>query len=385
MADTRAIKRVAIVMAGGSGERFWPLSRQLRPKQLLCLSGGQKSLLAEAVARIAPLIPPEDVYIATARHLAEPIRAARVGVPDENVIAEPCKRNTAGCLAYATAHLLARYASADTPPESEALQNRLSVAVLTADQVIGDEDTFRATVDTALSAAYTEAALTTIGVVPTHPDTGYGYIQIPEDGTPLPAYSTGIAVYPVSAYHEKPNAERAQQFIDSDRFFWNSGMFFWTVSTFLSELEAATPELAQATLDMAQAMCAADEAGIEACFKQLDNVSIDIALMEKTRKVLVVRAEFPWDDVGTWPALDRTFDHDEAGNVVVGDPVTLDCRDCVVYVDRESGRDKAVAVLGAEDLIVVVTDDAVLVAPKERAQDIKRAVSALKERGARQV
>ena len=385
MADAPPVKRVAIVMAGGSGERFWPLSRQLRPKQLLSLSGGQDSLLAEAVARIAPLIPPEDVYIATARHLVEPIRAARVGVPDENVIAEPCKRNTAGCLAYATARLLARYASAATPPESEVLQSRLSVAVLTSDQVVGDNDIFRATVDTALSAAHAEAALAVVGVVPTHPDTGYGYIQIPEDDTPLPAYGTDIAVFPVSAFHEKPDTERAQQYMDSGRFFWNSGMFFWTVSTFLSELQTATPELAQATLDMAQAMHAGNEAAVETRFEQLDNVPIDIALMEKARKVLVIKAAFPWDDVGTWPALDRTFDHDEAGNVVVGDPVALDCRECIVYVDRESGSDKAVAVLGAEGLVVVVTDDAVLVAPKDRAQDIKHAVTALKERGSQQV
>lgn len=377
MTDAPKLKRVAIIMAGGSGERFWPLSRQLRPKQLLCLGGGQKSLLAEAVARIAPLIRPEDVYVATARHLVEPIRAAGVGVPDENVIAEPCKRNTAGCLAYATAHLLARYGAE--------VHDRLAVAVLTADQVIGEEDTFRATVDAALCAAHAEDALATIGVVPTHPDTGYGYIQIAEDGAPLPTYDQGVAVYAVSAFHEKPDAERAQLFIDSGRFFWNSGMFFWTVSTFLRELEAATPELAQATLDMAEAMRAQDETGVEARFEQLDNVPIDIALMEKARKVLVVRAQFPWDDVGTWPALDRTFEHDAAGNVAVGDPVTVDCRDCVVYVDRESGSDKAVVVLGAEELVVVVTDDAVLVAPKDRAQDIKQAVTALKERGAQQV
>jgi mannose-1-phosphate guanylyltransferase len=371
--SSTVIQRVAVIMAGGSGERFWPLSRKDRPKQLLKLTSEQHTMLEEAVLRIAPLIPSEHVYIITGEHLVDPIRKASTGVPPANVLAEPCKRNTSGALAYVTAALLAKY---------RVDAGALSMAVTTADHHIGEPVLFRKTVDAALSAAERDDVLATLGVVPTRPETGYGYIQI-ETGGPTEQTNT-IPVRPVTAFHEKPSRERAEQFIAQGNFFWNSGMFFWRVSTFLAELESARPALATAVRGMRDAMLKGDTAGVRRIFEELDDISIDYALMEKTRRVVMARADFPWDDVGAWPALDRSHAKDHCGNVTLGSPVLIESHNCIVY--NELGADEmAVSVIGAENLVVVVTRDAVLVVPKERAQDVRLAVQELRKRNAAQV
>jgi mannose-1-phosphate guanylyltransferase len=373
MSQPQSIQRVAVIMAGGSGERFWPVSRRLRPKQLLRLTREDQTMLGEAVERISPLIAADHVYIVTGEHLVEPIRTANVGIPDANVIAEPDKRNTAGALAYAAAHLVAKYGGDGS---------LLSMAVLTADHVIGDEDLFRQTVDRAMGAAESHDCLAVLGVQPTRPETGYGYIQIRDDV--IEPAKDGLPIYAVSAFHEKPSAQRAQDFISEGNYYWNSGMFFWKADTFARELETARPEMAEALGKMTQALREADGLTVRAAFESLESISIDYALMEHAKHVLLVPATFPWDDVGAWTSLDRTFTPDENQNVTVGDPVVVDSSDCIVY--NEAGADKmAVAVIGAEHLTVVVTEDAVLVVPKDRAQDVRRAVDELRERGAKQV
>lgn len=374
-------KRVAVVMAGGSGERFWPLSRRLRPKQLLRLTGTGKTMIEESIERLAPLIPAGDIYVATSRALLAPVRAAHPGVPDENVIAEPCKRNTSGCLAYATAHVLAR----EGVGENDDCYGGLSMAVVTADQSIGEPDVFRATVATALDAAEREGALAVIGVVPSRPETGYGYVRTPDDDRPLEGFSEGIRVYRVDGFHEKPDAARAQDFLASGRYLWNAGMFFWRIADFMHELDAACPALSDAVRGMVRAMRAGDEARVERVFEALGDVAIDIALMEKARNVLVVRAVFPWDDVGAWPALERTYAPDAAGNVAVGNTILVDSRHCIVYNDEGSQPERVVALVGVEDMVVVATRDAVLVMPKNRAQDVREAVAGLKRREAAQL
>ncbi len=365
-------------MAGGSGERFWPLSRTTRPKQLLRLTGARQSMLAEAVERISGLIPPEDVYIVTGEHLVESIRAAGVGVPPENVIAEPAKRNTAGCLAYATAYLLAKYGN-DLPLDSAEAQSVLLVAVLTADHLIEGDNEFRVAVETALSAANAEHALVTIGIEPTRPETGYGYIQIPQDKSPFAGYGPPD-VFPVTAFHEKPDAAKAEDYMKSGRFYWNSGMFFWNVADFMRELSQAGPAYASAVGDMARAMRDGRDARMREVFEGLPAGPIDTVLMEKARKVLVVAAPFVWDDVGAWPSLARTQSCDTKGNLVVGEAVAVDSANCIIYNETEPGA-KEVVVVGAHDLVVVVCDDAVLVVSKERAQDIRAAVAEMRRRG----
>jgi mannose-1-phosphate guanylyltransferase len=362
-----------IIMAGGSGERFWPLSRRNHPKQLLKLTSSTRNMLQEAVDRLAPLIPPERILVVTGAHLVDAIVKSGVGVPDENVLAEPCKRNTAGCLIYAAAHILARH---DGDPA------RLSMAVVTADHLIGEPDRFRESVALALAVAENQGMLVTHGIAPTRPETGYGYVQAKTDA-PLHE-ANGLTVYPVAAFHEKPNEEKAEDFINAGNYYWNSGMFFWSLETFLRELEHAQPAMAETTRAMAQAIQDTDQAAAVNLFESLEDISIDYALMEHAEKVATVRTDYPWDDVGAWPSLDRTRGQDDAGNVTHGDPVLVDVRDSIVYNDV--GADNmAVSVIGVDNIIVVVSEDGVLVVPKDEAQHVRKAVSELKDRGADQV
>jgi mannose-1-phosphate guanylyltransferase len=360
------MERYGIIMAGGSGTRFWPVSRQRRPKQLLRLSRADKTMLQEAVDRIAPLIPPENVYVATALHLVDPIRAARTGIPDANVIGEPCKRNTAGCLAFAAAHLLARTGGDGADA---------AMAVLTADHLIGEAAVFRDDVTTALETAESGEALVTIGIPPSRPEAGYGHIEVPEAPP-----AGGVAA--VLRFHEKPDRATAEQYTASGRFFWNSGMFFWRVSAFLGELDGATPAHSNAARAIAKALQAGDSNAVQSTFEALEDISIDYALMEKGKNVRMVRARFPWDDVGAWDALERALPRDGKGNVSVGDPILIDARDNIVY-NEPGAADMAVAVIGVEGLVVVASPDGVLVVPKGRAQDVKKAVEALKAGGGR--
>ena len=364
--------RAAVIMAGGSGERFWPLSRQLRPKQLLKLNSPDKTMLEESVTRLAPMIPAERIYIVTSRELVAPIRAAEY-IPSENVLGEPAKRNTTGALVYAAAQLLSRH---------EGSPDGISMAVVTADHAIGEPELFRRTVDAALSVGEEHNGLVTMGIAPTRPETGYGYIQA-DESTVLDA-PNGAVAHPVKAFHEKPNREVAESFIEKGGHYWNSGMFFWKISSFLTEMDRVRPEFARLTLEIADALREGDDAKADALFHSIESISIDYSLMEHAKNVHVIKASFPWDDVGAWTAMDRSHEHDVDGNVTVGDPVLADTRDCIVV--NEAGADKiAVSVVGAEGLVVVVTDDGVLVIPKDRAQDVRHAVAILKARKAKQV
>lgn len=357
------MKRFAVIMAGGSGERFWPASRQARPKQLLRLTDERRSMLEEAIDRIAPLVPTENVIVATNEILAGPIAEAIPRLPRENVIAEPAKRNTAACLALAAAHLSRRIGEhADA-----------SMAVLTADHRITDEERFRETVALALDFAEANDALVTIGVVPTRPETGYGYIEVAEKASGGPP-----RVRPVARFLEKPDLGTARRFATSGHHLWNSGMFFWRISSFLSGLERHMPDLARATAEM-RADLASGSGRLPAIFSGLDDVSIDVGLMERAGNVHVAPATFPWDDVGAWDALARTRTPDAQGNVADPGTVLIDARDCIVY--NAAGDAMAVAIVGAAGLVVAPTPDAVLVCDRERAQDVKRAVAALRERG----
>ena len=317
-------------------------------------------MLEEAICRIEPLIPRENVVIATSEILAEPIRAAIPSLPPQNVLAEPEKKNTAACLALAAAFLEKEHGD----------PSDLSMAVLTADHLIGDEDAFRATVQAALDAAHADGTLVTIGVRPTRAETGYGYVEVKDD------ISTANPSLPVANFREKPDLPTAEQYAASGRHLWNSGMFFWDVATLNAGLEAHLPKLAAARPAMVQAL--RGEGDLAAIFAGLDDISVDFGLMERAGNVSVVPANFAWDDVGAWDALARTREPDAAGNVATGEPVLIDAKDCIVY--NAAGSDgQAVAVIGVENLIVATTPDGILVVPKDRAQDVKRAVVALRD------
>lgn len=368
------LTKVAVVMAGGSGERFWPLSRKTRPKQLLHLTSPDETMLEDAVNRLLPVIPRENIHIASNRMLMDAIREAMPAHPPGNVLGEPLKRNTTGCLAYAAAHLLAKFGDGDA-----------AVAVTTADHLVGDPEKFETALRAALDFAAANDALVTMGIKPSRPETGYGYIEVPEDRQPAGEHH-GLPVYKVIQFLEKPGRERAAEYIRTRRFYWNSGMFFWRLSVFLDSMRAAMPEVARTIRRMADILrdSPGDEAAIEAEFGKLPNLSIDYALMEKADNVYVVPGRFPWDDVGSWDAFARLRQSDGRGNTVHGGPVLIDCANTTVY--NHPGEDKmAVCVVGMEDVNVVVCEDGVLVCHKDRAQDVRRAVDELKKRGAKQL
>ena len=373
--NTTIPKRIAVIMAGGSGERFWPLSRCLRPKQFLYLTGDTQTLLERCISNISPVFSPERIILATGKPLVEIIRNTHTDIPPENILAEPYKRNTSGCLIFAAANLLARYGGDGTD---------ITMAVLPADHNIGDPGKFRSIVHYAMKAAEEKNALITLGVKPNRPETGYGYIEIAPDDEPAAMINDDISVFPVVRFLEKPDLTTAEKYIATDRFFWNSGMFFWRLSTFMDELGTSAPDMLKALERMTEALAAGDEQRVAAVFEKLDNISIDYALMEKANQVFVIKADFDWDDMGSWDAIERTLPKDKRGNVSVGGPVLIDSQNCIVY-NEPGAEDKAVAIVGVEDLAVIVSEDAVLVVPKERAQDVRNAVEELRRRNAPQL
>ncbi|MFW5893547.1 MAG: mannose-1-phosphate guanylyltransferase [Verrucomicrobiota bacterium] len=368
-------RHVVVIMAGGSGERFWPLSRRNRPKQLLHLTSPDRSLLQESVDRLLPLLDPGDIYVVTGRHLQDAIVQADTGLPPENILAEPCKRNTSGCLAYAAARI---QAMAKDPQQS------ITMGVVTADHQIANPEEFRASVKAAMDVADNSGALVTMGIRPTRPEIGYGYIEMPPDASPIEGSDSIRPAFPVVRFREKPDRESAARYLATGLFLWNSGMFFWRISSFINEFRQTAPAFADAIEQMREAMRAGDEDRVDELFAGLDDISIDYALLEGAKHVATLPAAFGWDDVGAWDALDRTYPTDENENVAVGDPVLLDSHNCVVY-NEPGAENMAVAVVGMANLVVVTRQDAVLVARKSHVQDVKAALKELKNRGAPQV
>lgn len=362
-----SFRRIAVIMAGGSGERFWPLSRKDHPKQLLRLADPHKTLIEQTVDRVQPMVGQENVWVATAPHLVGPIGQSLQGtIPNQRLLAEPHKRNTAGCMVWLAANLLAG------DPQAE---ENLSMAVVAADHRIVPAEGFLRTMDAALKVAEETGGLVTMGIRPDRPETGYGYIETAHDPK---AILDGVRVLPVTSFREKPAREQAQEYVASGRFLWNSGSFFWTLRGFLNELSHAAPELHAATHTIAQSLREGKTEQAVQQFEALPNISIDYALMEKAKQVYVAEAAFDWDDVGAWDALDRSLPSDEHGNVAQGEPVLVDTRDCIIVSEAPG---VVTTVLGMDGVAVIVTPDAVLVMPKGRAQEVKRVVEELKARG----
>ena len=361
---------VAVIMAGGSGERFWPVSRKKHPKQLLKLASESDSMLEEAVNRLRPIVPDDRIFIATNTQLLEPVKNSISSLPPENIIGEPHKRNTAGCLVFSVAHILARFGDK---------ANDYLMSVTTADHLIGDGGRFNDTVIAGLTFAHDNDALITIGVHPTRPETGYGYIEIAQLNKPLSEFQS-IPIYKVERFLEKPGLDDAEQYQASRFYYWNSGMFFWKISTFLKELCKAAPDLADGINRLTEIMRHEPDNNelIAQVFESLPDISIDYALIEKAENVYVVLGDFRWDDVGAWDSLARIRRRDENRNTPIGDPVLIDCKNVVVY--NEPGKEKmAVCVIGMEDTIVVSTNDGILVCSNDRAQNVKDAVRELKK------
>ncbi len=342
------MKRIALIMAGGSGERFWPLSRKDRPKQLLKITDSGRVMLDDAVHRLENVFGAENVFIITGKHLVDPIREE---LPElsAHVLAEPDKRNTAGAILWGMGVISALLN-----------ETELTFAIFPADHMIRPTEAFEETVLEALDFAEEEDRLVTIGIKPTRPETGYGYI---ERGSNLHGKCSSV-----ERFIEKPDLPTAEKLLKTGKVFWNGGMFFWTLPTFLSELAKASPAHHGAFSEIVSSLKQGRTVVAEIAFGELPNISIDNALMEKSASVGLVEARFEWDDVGAWDALERVLESDDDDNALFGDATVLDSCGCIVH---NSGN-QVVKLLGVKDLVVVVTPDAVLVCPKDRAQDVKK-------------
>jgi mannose-1-phosphate guanylyltransferase len=351
----------AVVLAGGSGTRFWPASRRHTPKQLLPLAGrAEEALIAATVRRIEPLVPPDRVWISTGTSLVEATLAALPRVPRSHVIAEPVARNTAPCIGWASA-IIAR-----SDPDA-------IVMVLPADHFIGNESAFRDALGTAIRAAE-EGWLTTVGIVPTRPETGYGYIEV---GDPI---ANGVRA--VTRFVEKPTRERAEAFVADGRYLWNGGMFFFRAGVMRAAIAEHLPVLA-AGLDRIDAAAARgdEERVLAEVFPTLPSISIDHGVMEKAKRIAVVPGDFGWNDVGSWQVTWEMSDRDAEGNSLPVGTVTVDAKNNLVRDLTSGASGKRWALVGVSDLVVVETDDAVLVVPRDRAQDVRAVVDALAKRG----
>ena len=353
-----------VVLAGGSGTRFWPLSRRKHPKQLMSVFGG-RSMLQRTIDRVLPLNPKRILVVThadQARETTEQLAFVR-GVPLD-IIAEPVGRNTAPAIGLAAA-LIARH-----DPQGV-------MAVLPADHFITDEEEFRLTLGRAVEPAI-NGYLVTLGITPDRPETGYGYIEADRS-------CRGSGPYPVKRFVEKPDLERALGYLATGNFYWNSGMFLWRCDSILSEMSTHMPEL-YAALDSLEFGSDIWEPAdlkpqIEAIYGRIAGESIDYGVMEKSERVEVVPANFGWSDVGSWSALPGLLEGDSAGNVAMNDTplISVDSSGCLV-----NGGGRLVALVGVRDLVVVDTSDALLVCPLDRAQEVKKVVEELERQGKRE-
>lgn len=347
-------KAYAVIMAGGGGERLWPVSTPKRPKQFVDVFGG-KPLIRHAFDRLSGLIPPERTLVITASRLVPMTRRVLPEVPACNIVGEPCRRDTAAAVAVACG-LVSRLGGPDAVG-----------CILTADQLMKPEKAFRATLRDAISAAAKFDSIVTMGIVPDHPATGYGYIEC---GKPVDA-GTKTVVFAAKRFVEKPDEATARRYLKAGRFRWNAGMFVWRARVMADAFAAAAPDFSPLIASVVSAKSV--PALLRRAYPSLRAISVDFAVMEKSKNILVAESQFKWDDVGSWQALPNHFPADAAGNVCLGKTALMDARDSIVV----SSDDHVTAVVGLSGVVVVHTPGATLVCPRERAQDIKKLVKTL--------
>jgi mannose-1-phosphate guanylyltransferase len=350
----------AVVMAGGSGTRFWPLSRRRAPKQFLPIVS-RKTMIEETVERVLPLIPYRNILTVAGREHSRTIRRLLPRLPEKNALVEPLAKNTAPSLILATASVYLR-------------NPRAVVVVLASDHLITDPALFRRKLKAAAAAAAARECLVTFGIPPAFPSTGYGYIHYRKDESRKTA---GESFFPVLAFKEKPKEEEARAFLNEGGYYWNSGMFVWRADVFAAMLEKYAPEFHPfwgRTLDALRAHSASK---LKAVFREMPATSIDYALMEKARGVVVCEGNFGWSDVGAWSSLFDVWKKDEAGNAFEGEALAVDTSGTLCF---NPGR--FTALIGCRDLIVVNTSDALLICPRSQDQRVKQVLEHLVRRGA---
>ena len=349
----------AVIMAGGKGTRFWPLSREKRPKHLLNITG-EKSIIQYTVDRISPLVAREKILIVTGASHADQIKEQLPQIPPENILIEPVGRNTAPCIGLATIHIQKKNPDA-------------VMCVLPSDHLIADTEGFLASLIAARETAKMRDCLVTVGIKPRWAETGYGYM---ERGT-ITATTGETKIYSVRSFREKPDAATAQTFLKNDTFFWNSGMFIWRASTLLNAIHKLLPGLYEGLATIGEAIGTDGEARVlSEVYGGIESVSIDYGVMEKAPDVVMLEGDFGWNDIGSWDALWDVLEKDTKGNVTRGKVVRSRASNCLVH-----SPDKLVALVGVEDLIVVETKDALLVCRRGSSQDVKMVVEYLEGKG----
>ncbi len=348
------MKKTALIMAGGRGERFWPRSRKTLPKQFLSLTDDGKTMIQLTVERILPLVDMEDIYIATNKDYYPLVIEQLPGVPTENILCEPVGRNTAPCIALGVAHISKKYDDA-------------IMMVLPSDHLIKYSSMYQTTLCDACNVAEQGDNLVTVGIAPDYPETGYGYIKFVNE------ICDGRA-FKVDRFVEKPSLELAKEYVNSDEYLWNSGIFLWKLSTILQKLERFMPDTYEGMLTIRDAIkTSAQNEILEKVFPNFPSISIDYGIMEKSENIYTIPGTFGWDDVGSWLAVERIKKSNEFGNIVDGNIVTIDTKNCIIQGDK-----KLIATVGLEDLIIVDTDDATLICEKNSTADIKKVLENLK-------
>jgi len=359
--------RFVIIMAGGRGERFWPLSREKMPKQLLTLLG-KRSFLQQAVDRVLPLVPAKNIFVITNEAQLPEVRKQLPNIPKSNLVAEPVGRDTCAAVTLGAALVGARSTTG-------------VMAVLPADHVIHDGKKFQQVLSDAFDLASRGQAIITIGIKPTGPDTGYGYIHVgPELPPAQGAKKTKTTFYRAERFVEKPHFDRAVEYVNSGQYRWNAGMFIWSFVTVTEGLQKHQPEMYAACQRWFKAANnsakLAKVLGKE--YPSIKKISIDYALMEHAQNVIVADGAFEWDDLGSWTALARHLKADPEGNCAVADFIHVDAARNIIFDARTKNR-TPIAVVGLRDSILVQTDDAVLLAHKSQAQKVKEMVKKLAE------
>lgn len=348
------MKKTALIMAGGRGERFWPKSRKNLPKQFLSLTDDGKTMIQLTVERILPLVNMEDIYIVTNRDYKALVQEQLPNLPEGNVLCEPVGKNTAPCIGLGAVHMKKKYGDA-------------VMMVLPSDHLIKYTSIFTNTLSDACEIAEQGENLVTIGITPDCPETGYGYIKFKADK----ALGRG---FEVERFVEKPNLETAKEYLASEQYLWNSGMFIWKVSTILKNLEQHLPETYNGLCKIGEAIgCEEEQTVLEREFQAFKSESVDYGIMEKAKNIYILSGSFGWDDVGSWLAVGRIKKSNEFGNVVSGNVITVDSKNVIIQ-----GGDKLIATVGLENVIVVDTEDALLICEKDHAGDIKKVLENLR-------
>jgi mannose-1-phosphate guanylyltransferase len=350
----------AVIMAGGKGTRFWPKSRERMPKHLLDIVS-EKTIIQETIDRIVPLVPVDNILIVTGHSHADALAKQLPQIPEKNIIIEPVGRNTAPCIGLAALHIKRK-----SPDDV--------MVVLPADHLITDAPRFRHLLSSAAEVAAQSDFLLTIGIKPTYPETGYGYL---EQGI-LKATIKGEDIYEVKSIREKPDLEQAKVFLEKGGFYWNSGMFLWRADTILRAIKKWLPDIHKGLLRIEGAIGTDKEKeSVEHVYRMISSISIDYGVMEKADNVLLVKGDFGWSDMGSWDALWEVLEKDEHGNTSRGKAlfIGVDAKNSLIQSSR-----KLVALVGVEDLIVVETEDSLLICKRGCSQDVKKVVEILEHK-----